>query len=150
MCWAEANYSSLRFKMSVRRKLSYHVVQTYVPSVLLVLITWLCFILPDSMIEARIGISMTTLLTLTAMFSSIRLDKLWQQTLLLGFHELTYLSNVLAYCCNPENNLRTWVTRWQSTFGWFSASLKFFLPFSCSLPFTGNNYAPKHKHNKSL
>jgi len=57
---------------------------------------------------------------------------------------LLVLNNVIA---NPENNLLTWVTRWQSTFGWFSASSKFFWPFSCSLPFTGNKTQQKGQNN---
>ncbi|OXA65168.1 Glycine receptor subunit alpha-2, partial [Folsomia candida] len=66
------NYSALTFTLKMRRKLSYHLVQTYLPSVLLILITWLCFLLPVDMVEARIAISMTTGLTLTAMFASVR------------------------------------------------------------------------------
>lgn len=47
--------------------------QTYLLSVLLIAITLLCFLLPASMVEARIGVCMTTLLTLTAMFAAVRL-----------------------------------------------------------------------------
>ncbi|OXA49461.1 Glutamate-gated chloride channel alpha [Folsomia candida] len=67
-----ANYSALHFTLQIRRNLTYHLVQTYLPAVLLMLITWLCFLLPVDMVEARIGISMTTLLTLTAMFAAVR------------------------------------------------------------------------------
>lgn len=66
------NYSALSFTIKVRRKLSYHLVQTYLPSVLLILMTWLCFLIPSDMVEARIGISMTAVLTLTAMFAAVR------------------------------------------------------------------------------
>jgi len=65
-------YDGLKFTIMARRKLSFHMVQTYLPSVFLIVITWLCFLIPARMVEARIGISMTTLLTLTAMFSSVR------------------------------------------------------------------------------
>ncbi|XP_035702710.1 glycine receptor subunit alpha-4-like [Folsomia candida] len=65
-------YNGLSFKLSLRRRLSYHMVQTYIPSSFFILITWLCFLIPSTMVEARIGISMTTLLTLTAMFASVR------------------------------------------------------------------------------
>ncbi|XP_021951306.1 glycine receptor subunit alphaZ1 [Folsomia candida] len=65
-------YDGLSFTIVARRKLSYHMVQTYLPSVFFIVITWLCFLVPARMVEARIGISMTTLLTLTAMFSSVR------------------------------------------------------------------------------
>ena len=45
---------------------------TYIPSILLILVTWLCFLLSKDMVEARIGVGVTTLLTLTAMFASVR------------------------------------------------------------------------------
>ncbi|OXA63410.1 Glutamate-gated chloride channel alpha [Folsomia candida] len=70
--YRRGNYSALTFTIKARRKISYHLVQTYLPSILLVLMTWLCFLLPASMVEARIGISMTTVLTLTAMFAAVR------------------------------------------------------------------------------
>ncbi|CAG7831329.1 unnamed protein product, partial [Allacma fusca] len=62
----------LSFKILARRKLSYHLVQTYLASTFYIIITCLCFLLPSRMVEARIGISMTTLLTLTSMFASVR------------------------------------------------------------------------------
>jgi len=71
-CCSPQNYSTLSFSIKMRRNLTYHLVQTYLPSVLLILITWLCFLLPPDMVEVRIGISMTTVLTLTAMFSAVR------------------------------------------------------------------------------
>ena len=53
--YRRGNYSALEFVIKIRRKLSYHMVQTYLPSVLLLFITWLCFLLPSDMVEARIG-----------------------------------------------------------------------------------------------
>lgn len=67
------HYSALSFTIKARRRLSYHLMQTYLLSVLLIAITLLCFLLPASMVEARIGVCMTTLLTLTAMFAAVRL-----------------------------------------------------------------------------
>ncbi|OXA57881.1 glutamate-gated chloride channel alpha [Folsomia candida] len=66
------HYSALSFTIKARRRLSYHLMQTYLLSVLLIAITLLCFLLPASMVEARIGVCMTTLLTLTAMFAAVR------------------------------------------------------------------------------
>ncbi|CAL8127377.1 unnamed protein product [Orchesella dallaii] len=65
-------YDGLRFTILARRKLSFHLVQTYLPSIFFIVITWLCFLVPARMVEARIGICMTTLLTLTSMFASVR------------------------------------------------------------------------------
>jgi len=66
------SHDALKFTISARRKLSYHLVQTYIPSVFFVVITWLCFMIPPRMVEARIAMAMTTLLTMTAMFASVR------------------------------------------------------------------------------
>ncbi|OXA44653.1 glycine receptor subunit alphaZ1 [Folsomia candida] len=71
-CCQHRNYSTLSFNLQMRRNINYHFVQTCLPSILLILITWLCFLLPPDMVEVRIGISMTTLLTLTAMFGAVR------------------------------------------------------------------------------
>lgn len=65
-------FDGLKFTILARRKLSFHMVQTYLPSIFFIVITWLCFLVPARMVEARIGISMTTLLTLTSMFASVR------------------------------------------------------------------------------
>ncbi len=84
------NYSALQFVIKIRRKLSYHLVQTYLPSMLLIFITWLCFFLPTNMVEARIGISMTTVLTLTAVIYLFLVAKL-------------QFGNVMSVC--PHMNL---------------------------------------------
>ncbi|XP_035703699.1 glycine receptor subunit alpha-2 isoform X1 [Folsomia candida] len=63
----DEKFNLLSFKIIFRRKISYHVVQTFIPSFLLILITWLCFFMPQRLVEVRVGICMTTVLTLTAM-----------------------------------------------------------------------------------
>lgn len=68
----EPVFPGLSMTLQIRRNFTYHLVQTYLPSVLLVLVTLLCFLLPANMIEARVGVCMTTLLTMTAMFTSVR------------------------------------------------------------------------------
>ena len=62
----------IRFTISLRRKMSYHVIQTYLPSSLFVFISWLSFLIPSGSTPERLGCCMTTLLTLTAMFSAVR------------------------------------------------------------------------------
>ncbi|OXA64552.1 Glycine receptor subunit alphaZ1 [Folsomia candida] len=52
--------------------MTYQLVQTYFASVFFVLVTWLCFLISPDMFEVRVGIAMSTLLTLTAMFASVR------------------------------------------------------------------------------
>ena len=62
----------IRFTISLRRKMSYHVIQTYLPSSLFVFISWLSFLIPSGCTPERLAICMTTLLTLTAMFAAVR------------------------------------------------------------------------------
>ncbi len=68
-------YSGIRFQIQLKRKLSYHLVQTYVPSTLFVIVSWLSFLVPPESVPGRMAICMTTLLTLTAMFSAVRWAK---------------------------------------------------------------------------
>ncbi|OXA42882.1 Gamma-aminobutyric acid receptor subunit beta-like [Folsomia candida] len=63
----DEKFDELSFKLIFRRKISYHVVQTFIPSLLLIVITWLCFFMPQRLVEVRVGICMTIVLPLTAM-----------------------------------------------------------------------------------
>ena len=58
--------------MELRRKLKYHLIQTYMVSTVFLTISWLALFLPPSSIAERLAIAMTILLTLTSMFSSER------------------------------------------------------------------------------
>lgn len=52
----------------------YHVVQTYIPSAMLVSISWMTFFLPPRASPARISLTITSLLTLTTMSNGARQD----------------------------------------------------------------------------
>ncbi|ODM99977.1 Glycine receptor subunit beta-type 4 [Orchesella cincta] len=66
------SYSGIRFTILLRRKLSYHLIQTYLPSTLFIIVSWLSFLVPPESVPGRMALCMTTLLTLTAMFSAVR------------------------------------------------------------------------------
>merc|ERR1711997_1329224 len=68
----ETSYPGLIMKLHLRRQLTYHIVQTYIPSTVFVVIAWLSLFVPPESVPGRVGMGMTTLLTLTAMFSSVR------------------------------------------------------------------------------
>jgi len=68
----ELAYPGLIMKLHLTRQLTYHVVQTYIPSTVFVTIGWLSLFVPPESVPGRVGMGMTTLLTLTAMFSSVR------------------------------------------------------------------------------
>merc|ERR1719334_2881305 len=65
-------YPGLIMKLHLTRQLTYHLVQTYIPSTVFVVIAWLSLFVPPESVPGRVGMGMTTLLTLTAMFSSVR------------------------------------------------------------------------------
>jgi len=44
----------------IKRKMSYHIIQTFIPSIFFIIVTWLAYLIPPRMIEARIGVTMTT------------------------------------------------------------------------------------------
>ncbi len=68
----DLSYPGIVLRIRLTREIGYHVVQTYVPSVVFVALAWLSlFIAPES-VPGRVGMGMTTLLTLTAMFSAVR------------------------------------------------------------------------------
>ena len=56
----------------LKRKLSYHVVQTYIPSIIYLTVSWLALFVPPQSIAERLAMAMTIMLTLTAMFASER------------------------------------------------------------------------------
>jgi hypothetical protein len=68
----DVKYPGLILKLMMLRKLNYHLVQTYIPSSIFLAVSWLALFVPSECIAERLAISMTIMLTLTAMFSSER------------------------------------------------------------------------------
>jgi len=65
-------YPGLIMKLHLTRQIGYHIVQTYIPSAVFVILAWLSLFISAESVPGRVGMGMTTLLTLTAMFSSVR------------------------------------------------------------------------------
>jgi len=65
-------YPGLIMNINLSRESGYHLIQTYVPSTLFVVLGWLGLFIPISSVPGRVGMGMTTILTLTAMFSGVR------------------------------------------------------------------------------
>lgn len=65
-------YPGIIMRIRLSREIGYHVVQTYIPSVVFVALAWLSMFIPPESVPGRVGMGMTTLLTLTAMFSAVR------------------------------------------------------------------------------
>lgn len=67
-CSSDTNtgsYSCLSASFHLIRQFSYYLVQIYVPSTLLVIVSWVSFWLDRSAVPARVTLGVTTLLTIT-------------------------------------------------------------------------------------
>ncbi|XP_068243577.1 glycine receptor subunit alpha-1-like [Palaemon carinicauda] len=67
-----ATFPSVQVRISLYRKMSYHVMNTYIPSGLFVIVSWLTFFIPVDVVPGRMVLTITTLLTMVSMFSTVR------------------------------------------------------------------------------
>ena len=65
-------YPGLGVRIELRRHITYHIIQTYIPSIIFVAVSWLSFLVPSDVVPGRMVLCVTTLLTLTSMFNSVR------------------------------------------------------------------------------
>ncbi|PIO75680.1 putative glutamate-gated chloride channel [Teladorsagia circumcincta] len=73
-CTSKTNtgtYSCLRTVLELRRQFSYYLLQLYIPSTMLVIVSWVSFWLDRSAVPARVTLGVTTLLTMTTQASGI-------------------------------------------------------------------------------
>jgi hypothetical protein len=70
--WNGQTFSRLEFRLILQRKYDYHLLQTYVPSLLFVVCSWLSFLVPRDAIPGRMALCVTTVLSITAMFAAIQ------------------------------------------------------------------------------
>jgi len=68
----EQKFPGVILRIALERKVYYHLIQTYIPSALFVIIAWLSLMIDPAAIPGRISMVMMTLLTLMAMFSGVR------------------------------------------------------------------------------
>ena len=72
LCYVSGPHSALVAKFTFHRRLGYYMIQTYIPSMLTVTISWFSFwISPDSP-PARVGLGITTVLTMITISNSAR------------------------------------------------------------------------------
>ena len=70
--WQELIYPGLGVKLELKRHLGFHLTQSYMPSTMFVIVGWISFMVPSDAIPGRMVVCVTTLLTLTSMFDSVR------------------------------------------------------------------------------
>ena len=64
------NYSRLACEMQFIRSMGYYMIQIYIPSSLIVIISWVSFWLNRGASPARVGLGVTTVLTMTTLMAS--------------------------------------------------------------------------------
>lgn len=70
MCIILGNYSRLACEIQFVRSMGYYLIQIYIPSGLIVIISWVSFWLNRNATPARVALGVTTVLTMTTLMSS--------------------------------------------------------------------------------
>ena len=65
-------FPGLGVAINLKRHIGFHLTLTYIPSIIFVLVAWLSFLVPSDIVPGRMVLCVTTLLTLTSMFNSVR------------------------------------------------------------------------------
>lgn len=68
--WLTGNYSRLACEIQFVRSMGYYLIQIYIPSGLIVIISWVSFWLNRNATPARVALGVTTVLTMTTLMSS--------------------------------------------------------------------------------
>ena len=66
------NHSSLIAKFKLQRRIGYFLIDTYIPSTIIVIISWISFWIDPQTAPARVALGITTVLTMTTLISSAR------------------------------------------------------------------------------
>ena len=69
-CLTLGNYSRMSCEFYFVRSLGYYIIQIYVPSILIVVLSWVSFWLTRDAVPARVALGITTVLTMTTLISS--------------------------------------------------------------------------------
>ncbi|KJH50982.1 Neurotransmitter-gated ion-channel transmembrane region [Dictyocaulus viviparus] len=70
--YCNGDFSCLLGKINLKRAIGFHLVQSYIPTALIVAISWVSFWIDRRAVPARVSLSFTTLLTLSTQGNGIR------------------------------------------------------------------------------
>ena len=66
--YSTGNFTCIQIVFNLRRRLGYHLFHTYIPSALIVVMSWIAFWIKPEAIPARVTLGVTSLLTLGMSF----------------------------------------------------------------------------------
>lgn len=72
--YSTGEFSALSASFQLNRENGYHLLQTYIPTIMIVAISWVSFWLEQTATPARVTLGVTTLLTLTSLAAGVRAE----------------------------------------------------------------------------
>ena len=70
--YVAGNYSCLQATFRLRRQIGFFILQTYIPSILIVMLSWVAFWINKDSEPARVTLGVTTVLTMTTQLTTSR------------------------------------------------------------------------------
>jgi len=107
----EGNYSRLACHLYFVRRLGYYIIQIYIPSSLIVVLSWISFWLDRNAVPARVALGITTVLTLTTLISNTNASlpkvtlQLHSRSLRLTYTYKAVTSGVFLVSKHPGNQM---------------------------------------------
>ncbi|XP_050695704.1 gamma-aminobutyric acid receptor subunit rho-3-like [Eriocheir sinensis] len=71
---SQGAFPLVQMEVVLSRKVSYYLLNTYLPSALVVMVSWLSFLVPPRAVPGRMTLTITSLLTLVSMFNAARAE----------------------------------------------------------------------------
>ena len=69
--WNGFNYSSEGFTLRIKRQYRKHIMNYYLPSTLIIMLSWVSFVIPPEVIPGRMGLLVTLVLVLVNLFGTV-------------------------------------------------------------------------------
>ena len=101
------NFPCLKVRFSLKRQFGFYLLQTYIPSVLIVILSWVSFWISVDAVPARISLGVTTVLTMATQLTGSRTNI---PKVGLTYKSLNYLDKFMVI----NTNFLTWLLNsWQ-------------------------------------
>lgn len=68
------NFSSLKITFHLKRRVGFFIIETYIPSCIIVALSWISFWIPPDSVPARVALGITTALTMVTISGNARAE----------------------------------------------------------------------------